>query len=52
MSFADYVHVVEQAFRLHAEGHSLEPALAHVDAEGGEFHIKAAACAAIRPILR
>ncbi len=41
MSFADYVHVVEQAFRLHAEGHSLEPALAHVDAEGGEFHIKA-----------
>ena len=41
MSFADYVQVVEQGFRRHAEGRSLEPALAHVDADGGEFHIKA-----------
>ncbi len=41
MSFTDYVEVVEQAFRLHAEGGALEPALAHVDADGGEFHIKA-----------
>jgi len=32
---------VEEAFRLHAEGASLEPALAHVDADQGEFHIKA-----------
>lgn len=41
MDFADYVRVVEAAFRLHAEGCALEPALSHVDAEGGEFHIKA-----------
>lgn len=41
MNFADYVRVVEGAFRLHADGCALEPALAHVEAEGGEFHIKA-----------
>jgi alanine dehydrogenase len=41
MSFADYMQVVEQAFRFHAEGKALEPALSHVDADGGEFHIKA-----------
>jgi alanine dehydrogenase len=41
MSFDDYVQVVERAFRCHAEGGSLAPALAHVDAERGEFHIKA-----------
>src|SRR5215472_18288219 len=41
MDFASYVQVVEEAFRLHAEGASLEPALAHVDADQGEFHIKA-----------
>lgn len=40
LTFSDYVQVVEEAFRLHAQGASLEPALAHVDAEGGEFHIK------------
>ncbi len=41
MDFGDYVRVVESAFRLHADGCALEPALSHVDAEGGEFHIKA-----------
>lgn len=41
MDFGDYVRVVESAFRLHAEGCALEPALAHVDADGGEYHIKA-----------
>jgi ornithine cyclodeaminase/alanine dehydrogenase len=41
LDFPEYVRVVEDAFRLHAEGLSLEPALAHVDAVGGEFHIKA-----------
>ena len=41
MSFSDYVDVVEHAFRRHAEGGALHPALAHVDADGGEFHIKA-----------
>ncbi len=41
LTLSDYIRVVEDAFRLHAEGATLEPALAHVDAIGGEFHIKA-----------
>jgi ornithine cyclodeaminase/alanine dehydrogenase len=41
LTLDDYICVVEQAFRRHAEGGSFTPALAHVDAEGGEFHIKA-----------
>src|SRR5258708_2454372 len=41
LTLPDYVRVVENAFRLHAEGSTLAPALAHVDAIGGEFHIKA-----------
>ena len=40
MTFADYVEEVERAFRLHAEGKSLPPQLMHVDAPGGEFHVK------------
>ena len=39
LSFEDYVAAVEDAFRSHALGQALEPALAHVDAAGGEFHI-------------
>lgn len=41
MTLDDYIRVVEDAFRNHAEGRSFTPALAHVDADGGEFHIKA-----------
>src|SRR5579862_6538528 len=41
LTLPDYIRVVEDAFRIHAQGGSLEPALAHVDAVGGEFHIKA-----------
>lgn len=41
LTFEDYVRIVENAFRLHAEGAAFEPALAHVDAVDGEFHIKA-----------
>jgi ornithine cyclodeaminase/alanine dehydrogenase len=41
LTLDDYICVVEQAFRRHAEGGSFTPALAHVDADGGEFHIKA-----------
>jgi ornithine cyclodeaminase/alanine dehydrogenase len=40
MTFAEYVEAVSRAFRLHAEGKSLPPQLMHVDAEGGEFHVK------------
>ena len=41
LNFDDYVVMVEEAFRAHAEGRSLRPALMHVDAPEGEFHIKA-----------
>ncbi len=41
LKFADYVKIVEDAFRVHAEGGAFEPALSHVDADEGEFHIKA-----------
>lgn len=40
MTFPEYVEAVERAFRLHAERRSLPPQLMHVDAEGGEFHVK------------
>jgi len=41
LSLDDYRNIVEEVFRRHAEGASFEPALAHVDADEGEFHIKA-----------
>jgi alanine dehydrogenase len=41
MSFDEYLRVVENAFRLYAEGKSLKPVLMHVDSGAGEFHIKA-----------
>ena len=37
----DYLQVAETAFRAHAEGRVFKPALMHVDADEGEFHIKA-----------
>lgn len=37
----DYLDVVDTAFRAHAEGRVFAPALMHVDADEGEFHIKA-----------
>jgi alanine dehydrogenase len=40
LTFPEYVEAVERAFRLHAEGRSLPPQLMHVDAGGGEFHVK------------
>ena len=41
LDLPDYIEIVEQAFRLFAEGKTLEPGLLHVDAAEGEFHIKA-----------
>jgi alanine dehydrogenase len=41
MSFGAYVDAVEEAFRLHALGHSVAPAPMHIPAEGGGFHVKA-----------
>jgi len=37
----DYIDVIENAFRMYAEGKSLEPGLLHVDSGDVEFHIKA-----------
>ena len=41
LDFDVYVRRVEDAFRAHAQGRSLAPGLLHIDARGGEFHIKA-----------
>src|SRR4051794_12187955 len=41
LKFDEYVQVVGQAFRAHAEGRSMPPALMHVSAPDGEFHVKA-----------
>jgi alanine dehydrogenase len=41
LSLSDYITAVEEAFRMHAEGRSLEPGLLHIDSPPGEFHIKA-----------
>jgi ornithine cyclodeaminase/alanine dehydrogenase-like protein (mu-crystallin family) len=41
LQLADYVEVVENAFRAHAQGTTLSLGLLHVDAPDGEFHIKA-----------
>lgn len=37
----DCIAAVESAFAAHAGGYSLAPEMMHVDARGGEFHIKA-----------
>jgi alanine dehydrogenase len=41
LTLADVLEAVEDAFRLYAEGRSLEPGLLHIDSPPGEFHIKA-----------
>lgn len=40
LRFSDYFLAVEAAFRAHAENRSLAQGLLHLDALGGEFHIK------------
>jgi alanine dehydrogenase len=49
LPFEVYVRVVADAFRAHAEGRSLPPAIMHVDAPEGEFHIKAGGLLAPEP---
>jgi ornithine cyclodeaminase/alanine dehydrogenase len=41
LRFDEYVEIVEDAFRLYAEGKTLKPASMLVDSVGGEFHVKA-----------
>ncbi len=40
LSYSECIQIVEEAFRLHGQNKSIKPQLIHVDAEGGEFHIK------------
>ena len=40
LTFEDYVEACRDAFRAHALGLVVEPALMHLDTEAGEFHIK------------
>jgi ornithine cyclodeaminase/alanine dehydrogenase-like protein (mu-crystallin family) len=49
MPFKEYVRVVEEAFGLYARGKTLKPAMMHVDAVDGEFHIKAGGLELSRP---
>lgn len=41
LTFSDYVSIVENAFRDYAEGRTMRAGLMHVEADEGEFHIKA-----------
>jgi alanine dehydrogenase len=41
LSLSDYVEIVEDAFRLYAQGKTLPLGLLHIDSTDGEFHIKA-----------
>ena len=41
IDFKDFVHAMEQVFRLHGQGQTLGTGLLHLDAIDGEFHIKA-----------
>ncbi len=41
MSLSEHIEIVENAFRRFTEGKILAPDLLHIDAQHGEFHIKA-----------
>jgi len=40
LTLPDCLRAMEEAFRMRAQGRALAPGLMHVDAEGGEFHVK------------
>lgn len=40
LTLPECIAAMEQAFAMRARGQALSPALMHIDAEGGEFHIK------------
>jgi ornithine cyclodeaminase/alanine dehydrogenase-like protein (mu-crystallin family) len=48
LNLNECIDAVEQAFRAHAAGRALTPAMAHIDAQGGEFHVK---CGGLREPL-
>lgn len=41
LTFDDYFCNIEEAFRFHALGKVLKPAMLHIDSINGEFHVKA-----------
>src|SRR5690242_17829019 len=41
LTLEESISAVERAYRAHAEGNTLAAGLLHVDAHGGEFHVKA-----------
>jgi ornithine cyclodeaminase/alanine dehydrogenase-like protein (mu-crystallin family) len=47
LSVGECVGVMERAFAAHARGRSLGPAIMHVDAIGGEFHVKGGGIASV-----
>jgi ornithine cyclodeaminase/alanine dehydrogenase-like protein (mu-crystallin family) len=49
LSMEDCIAAVEAAFAAHACGRSISPQLLHVNADGGEFHIKAGGLREQRP---
>jgi alanine dehydrogenase len=51
LKFEEYIPVVEDAFCSYAKGETLGTHLMHVDADGGEFHIKAGGLTSPRPLF-
>ena len=49
LTLPDYIAAMESAFRMHSQNQALAPALMHVDADGGEFHIKGGGLKLDRP---
>jgi alanine dehydrogenase len=49
LTLRECIDVVEQAFRLHAQGHTLGPGVLSLPTTGGGFHIKAAGLVGERP---
>ena len=41
LEIRESIQIVENAYRLHAEGKTLPPGLLHIDSDDGEFHVKA-----------
>ena len=48
LTLEESISAVERAYRAHAEGNTLAAGLLHVDAHGGEFHVKAGGLKAAR----
>ena len=40
LTLPDYIAAMEDAFKMHSLGRAMKPALMHVDADRGEFHVK------------